>query len=94
MYKIKIADTEYAYKFSKGAVIEFEKFTNKTLGKDETTMEENVRLCFFAMKHGCKADNIVFKMTFEEFVDFDTKYDIVDEMIIKLSEKTGESKES
>jgi hypothetical protein len=90
MNRIKINDTEFAYKFSKGAIIEFEKSTGKTLGKDDTTMEENVKLCYLAMKHGCKAENIVFKTTFEDFVDLDTKYDIVDEMTKVLTASVGE----
>lgn len=91
MNRIKIGEKEYAYKFSKAAVIEFEKETKKSLAKqiDEITLEEQVKLCYIAMKHGCKAEDIVFKMTFEEFVDADTKYDVVDEMTLALTEQPG-----
>lgn len=91
MNKIKIGERDYYYKFSKAAVIEFEKETGKSLAKqtDEITLEEQVKLCWIAMKHGCKAEGVVFDMTFEQFIDNDTKYDVVDEMTVALTAQPG-----
>lgn len=91
MDKIKIGENEYAYKFSKAAVIEFERETKKSLVKnaDEITLEDMARLCYIAMKHGCKAQNINFTLKFDEFLEADTKYDIIDEMEKTLAELPG-----
>lgn len=91
MNKIKIGEHEFSYKFSKAAVIEFERETKKSLTKnsEDITLEDMARLCYISMKHGCKADNIVFQMKFEEFLEADTKYDIIDQMEKTLTEMPG-----
>lgn len=88
---IKREGLTLAYKFSKAVMINFQQSSGKDLTKDAEGMSlmDNMTLAYLAIKHGCKAEGIVFDYTFEEFLDLDTKYDIVDEMNTALTQEQG-----
>ena len=88
---IKKEGLNLAYKFSKAVMIDFQKSSGKDLTKDaaEMNLMDNMLLAHLAIRHGCKAAGIVFDCTFEEFMDLDTKYDIVDEMNAALVQEQG-----
>lgn len=88
---IKKEGLTLAYKFSKAVMINFQKESGKDLTKDAEGMSlmDNMTLAYLAIKHGCKAEGIVFDYTLDEFLDLDTKYDIVDEMNTTLTQEQG-----
>lgn len=88
MKVIKIGATEYPYKFSKAALLSFQRETGKDLAKsaDETTLQDMATLAYHALVHGCKAEGVEMKMTFDDFLVADTKYDIIDIMIASFGD--------
>ena len=88
METIEINGRDYKYKFSNAVLSAFEKQCGIRLADFETkgNVEHLLIVCFKALQITAKIEGEEFTMKYEEFVNFDAKFDLCQKMWGGLSE--------
>jgi hypothetical protein len=89
--RLECGDVSIPYKFARAAVLEFKQTTGKDITKDadSLSMEDNMQMCYIAIKYGHIAEGLEFNMTWEEFLINDTKYDLLEKILNDINEGAG-----
>jgi hypothetical protein len=84
-------DVKLPYKFARALIIEFKSITGKDIVKDAENLdvEDNMKFCFLALKYGHIAEKKEFSMTWDQFLELDTIYDVVEVMTKEIAEGAG-----
>lgn len=85
---VTAGDTEYPFKFTKRATAAFEEKSGVRMAEFESKMliKHLAMLCLEALRVGHRLEDKPFRMTQEELLDLDDKYDIIDAMMDQFGE--------